>query len=287
MPEPFNISLGGIPIVLTADLKMGEYESVRRASDFISSAAPLISLQIHCGRFPDLIDAPVAFETHRGWQLLQADGKKVISVRTTSEVPHLLGVFPADFRTGEIYTAPSEDSPNHYIFPLASPLGELYMMNLLGSGLGMLFHACGVICQGKGYLFTGNSEAGKTTTARLWQGLPGVQVVNDDKVIVRNVNGEFTLYGTPWHGQGGMALPDSAPLTRIFILKQAPENYATPLQPVEAAVRLLARAFIPLWDSDKIAFILQFLDELCQAVPCQELGFLPDSSAVDFVRNLP
>ncbi len=35
-----------------------------------------------------------------------------------------------------------------------------------------------------------------------------------------------------------------------------------------------------------MAFILNFLEELCQEVPCQELGFRPDSSAVDFVLGL-
>ncbi len=287
MPEPFQLSLGGIPIVLIADVKLGEYELVRRASDFISSAAPLISLQIHCGWFPELIDAPVTFETNRGWQLLQADEKKVISVRITGQEPHLLGIFPADFRSGDIYVAASEENPNRYLFPLSDPMGELFLMNLLGSGLGILFHACGIIFQGKGYLFTGNGGAGKTTTAQLWQGLPGVQVVNDDKVIVRKIDDEFVLYGTPWHGQGGMALPDSAPLKRVFILKQGPQNNSTPLINVQATSSLLARAFIPLWDAEKITFTLSFLDELSQAIPCQELEFLPDSSAVDFVQNLP
>ena len=31
-----------------------------------------------------------------------------------------------------------------------------------------------------------------------------------------------------------------------------------------------------------MTFTLQFLDELCQAVPCYELGFVPDQSAVEY-----
>jgi len=84
-----------------------------------------------------------------------------------------------------------------------------------------------------------------------------------------------------------MALPDSAPLKQVFILKQAVKNYVTPLLPAQAASSLLTRAFIPLWDAAKMAFTLDFLDELCQSFPCLELGFLPDSSIVDFLRSLP
>ena len=265
----------------------GEYELIKRASDFVSLIEPEIILHVHCGWFPELPPAAVAFETVVAWQMLQADEKWVINLNPKAHNPKLLGVFSTDFRAGDIYTAQVEAAADRYFFPLASPLGELYMMNLLGTGLGMLFHASGVIYQEKGYLFTGHGGAGKTTMARLWDGLPGVKVVNDDKVILRKEAGGFRLYGTPWHGEGGMALPDSAPVNRIFVLKQANRNSVAPLRPGKAASRLLARAFVPLWDREKIAFTLKLLDELCQAIPCQELGFLPDPSAVDFVRNLP
>lgn len=286
MPAPFNISLGGIPISLISDQEVGAYELVRRAIEFQSRSEPEITLQVHCGWFPKLDDAQLSFETDHGWQLLQVGEKKVIRVRSAEQDPYQLGIFPSDFRSGDIYIAPFEDTQGHFIFPLSYPMGELFIMNLLGTGLGMLFHACGVIYQGKGYLFTGHGGAGKTTTARMWETVPGAKVVNDDKVILRKEAGEFRMYGTPWHGEGGMVLPDSAPLHRVFILKQADQNTVSSLHPVDAAGRLLARTFVPLWDADKIDYSLKFLDELCQAVPCVELGFLPDYSAVEFVQNI-
>ena len=83
-----------------------------------------------------------------------------------------------------------------------------------------------------------------------------------------------------------MALPDSASLSRVFIVKQADRNYRHPFHPAQAAAGLFTRAFIPLWDHDKITFSVEFLDELCQSIPCYELGFLPEPSIVDFVRNV-
>jgi hypothetical protein len=286
MPECFNLCIGGITITLIPDQILGEYDLVKRAIDFRSSAKPDISLQIHCGWFPTLSDIEVSFQTDSNWKLFKTNGKWVINLNPDQITPNLLGVFPADFRSGDIYTAQSGDAPNRYYFPLVSPMGELFIMNLLGAGLGMLFHAAGVIDRGNAYLFAGHGSAGKSTTAQLWQDLPDVQVVNDDKIIVRKEAGGYRLYGTPWHGVGGIALPDSAPLKRIFILQKADRNFTRRLQPIQATSNLLTRAFLPLWDAEKMEFTLKFLDELYQSVPCEELGFLPESSVVDFVRNL-
>jgi hypothetical protein len=60
-----------------------------------------------------------------------------------------------------------------------------------------LFHGCGVLANGKGYLFTGPSGAGKTTVARL----AGTRMVlNDEAVLLRNGGGELWLGGTPLLG---------------------------------------------------------------------------------------
>lgn len=286
MPAPLSINLGGIAISLNPDLFKGEYEGIGRAREFFSNGASEISLQIHFGYFPDLGLEKAAFETKQGWQFFHTNGKRFFRTRTTTLDPSLIGVFEPDFRSGEIFTAACPDESERFLFPFSYPMGELFMMSLLGTGLGMLSHAAGVIYEGKGYLFTGNGGAGKTTTARLWQALPGSRVVNDDKVILRKVAGEFRLYGTPWHGEGGMALPEWAPLEKVFILKKAKSNTSTPLTPAEAVTGMVGRAFVPLWEREAMDFTLTFLDELSQNVDCRELHFLPDASAVDFVLNL-
>ena len=111
----------------------------------------------------------------------------------------------------------------------------------------------------------GSAPAGKSTTARLWGGLCDARVLNDDHTIVRKINDEFCVYGTPWHGIAGTALAEDAPLKKIFILKHTPTNQAVRLPPAQAAAMLLVRAFAPLWSAPAMEFTLQFLDELCQA----------------------
>ena len=83
-----------------------------------------------------------------------------------------------------------------------------------------------------------------------------------------------------------MALPDHAPLEQIFILKQARQNLANPLAPFVAVSHLLGRIFPPLWSANGMGFTLEFLEDLCNTIPCYELSFLPEPSVVEYVRCL-
>jgi hypothetical protein len=286
MPEACKYQIGDITIAVIPNTAEGEFANLGRFPDFTAAGPAEVSLGVFCGQVPDApVEKPV-FDTQLGWRLYQSQDRSIVWVRSADQDPYLVGVFANDYHSGEIYTTFSQSNPDQYLFPLSYPLGELYMASLLGTGYGVMQHACGVIYQGSGLLFTGVGGAGKTTTARLWESRKGARVLNDDHIIVRKNGSQFYIYGTPWHGQGGMALPEEAPLKRIFVLKQALTNQAIPLPPARAASDLLVRSFSTFWDKSGMSFTLKLLAELCQQVPCYELGFVPDSSAVDFVCNL-
>jgi len=272
MPESVTLDLGGVSIQLIPDRKTGEFHFVKKTALFISQTEPDITLNIHCGSVPEINHQKVVFETNVGWKLGQMDGKLIIDVPTKES--HQVGVFPIDFSTGDIYVGSKKENSECFVFPLAYPMGELFMMNILGSGLGVLMHAAGVIYEGQGYLFAGQGGAGKTTCARFWQKLPGAQVINDDKVILRWEDGVIQIYGTPWHGEGGMALPLCAPLKQLYILLQSEQNDITFIPPLQMV-------------KEKLDFTLHFFEHLIQIIPCRELGFVPDFSVVDFVLNTP
>ncbi len=285
MPECITLSIGGISILLSPDQASGQFQIPEFFPQFTATTAPQIELKVHCGWFPPG-NGQLIFETVQGWKIYETSSARIITLGHQILDPYVVGIFTPDFRSGEIHVTRADPSTDSFVFPLTYPMGELFMMNLLGTGLGLLCHASGVIYNGKAYLFTGHGGIGKTTTARLWARRPGAHVVNDDKVIVRKEGGRFWMYGTPWPGEGKMALPEKAPLEGVFMLKQADRNAVTDLSPAETVGRLLARAFLPLWDRDKVNNSLQFLQALTQAVPCREFGFVPDMSAVDFVLGL-
>lgn len=231
--------------------------------------------------------AELLFDAAPLWQLFR-DGER-LRFRFHSEVhgplPYKEAWFAPDLSHAEVVLRRDLFEPADAIDPLAYPLDELLVQELLARGRGVELHACGVISNGRGTLFVGQSGAGKTTIARLWQPVSGVTVASDDRIIVRGDGDRFVLHGTPWHGEAELAAPVSAPLSAVFLLAHGPRHAVTPLSPAQAAARLFACSFLPLWNRDGVDFTLAFLGALAGAVPCRELGFVPEPSVVDFVTE--
>jgi len=170
--------------------------------------------------------------------------------------------------------------------PLEFPLDELLVNAYLAPRRGVELHSCGIIDGGQGLLFIGNSGDGKTTTARLWQNGPA-EIVSDDRVIVRDEDGVWMMYGTPWHGEAEICSAGRAPLRRIYVLDKSSRsrNGVTPLRPAEAAARLFACAFPPFHDAGDLGRIVDTLGDLAASVPVGRLSFANDPTAVAFVRQ--
>ncbi len=191
--------------------------------------------------------------------------------------------------------------------PLGYPLDELLIMHRLTQEKGIELHSCGIVRpDGTGNLFVGHSGAGKSTTTRLWTAREDVEVLSDDRIIVRrdeggaqddraqkqippsslrsrgrNDKGLMRMYGTPWHGEAAYASPGSAPLSRIFILEHGRGNVLTRLSPSQAVGELFARSFVPFHRHEYIDSALEFLQELVGAVPCYHYAFEPTEAAVE------
>ena len=106
-------------------------------------------------------------------------------------------------------------------YALDSLLRVLLTWQLLGHH-GFLLHAATVMRNGKAYLFTGRSGAGKSTVASL---SPQGSVLTDEISLLRRGNGVWRAYGTPFWGEFRAAGSNtSAPVAGIFRLLQAAEN---------------------------------------------------------------
>lgn len=203
------------------------------------------------------------------------------------------------------------------VAPLEYPLDELLIMHRLTQEKAIELHGCGIVrADGVGNLFVGHSGAGKSTTTRLWTALEDVEVLSDDRIIVRRESAEkqvphfrlaavrndkaqqdcaarndnakykIRMYGTPWHGEARYASPNSAPLARIFILEHGHGNVLTPLSPSQAIAELFARSFVPFHRHEYVESALAFLEEVVDSVPVYGFAFEPDHRAVDTILNL-
>jgi hypothetical protein len=138
---------------------------------------------------------------------------------------------------------------------------------------------------GRGYLFVGQSGAGKTTLARLWLAKKEGLILSDDRVVLRRDEEGLWMHGTPWHGEEPLASPERARLSAIFFLEQAGRHGLRPVAGANAVARLFAACFPSFYSAPAIDFTLGFLAAAAQRVPCFELRFAPTGSVVAFVRG--
>jgi hypothetical protein len=81
------------------------------------------------------------------------------------------------------------------------------------------------------------------------------------------------------------ASPNSAPLTRIFVLEHGQGNVITRLTRSQAVGELFARAFVPFHRHEYIENALSFLEHLASSVPCYRYSFEPDERAVEKIQQ--
>jgi hypothetical protein len=109
-----------------------------------------------------------------------------------------------------------------------------------------LLHGAGVVRDGKGYVFFGQSGAGKTTSSSLiHESDPHATRVGDDAVIIQvDSQGEARLHGAPLGCGYSSDAPEpvSAPLAGLYALKQADAHAIEPLSPSQGMAALLASA---------------------------------------------
>jgi hypothetical protein len=241
--------------------------------------------------FSDAVGIPSGqpvFDSGGVWKL-HRDGTRhrfVFSSTALGPLPYKEATFESDFTSGEVMLRRACFQPAQGLWPLEYPLDELIVQGLLARGRGAEIHACGIAdASGRGLLFVGQSGAGKTTMARLWEGVGETRVLSDDRIIVRRVGSSFTMYGTPWHGEAALAEPASAPLTGVFFLEHGAANDLHALRGAAAATRLFACGFPPFHDRDGLDFTLSFFADLAAEVPCHELRFAPDAHVVELVQS--
>jgi hypothetical protein len=195
-------------------------------------------------------------------------------------------IFNTDFGYGDIYVALPRDSQYILLYPQHSFLNLAIMANLLGSGRAIALHACGINDNGRGVLFAGLSDSGKTTLANLWKDRQGVTVLGDERLFLRKRQNQYWMYGSPLKSRANLFSPEGVPLERIFFIKHADGNVAYLKRGKDAVISLLTHSYPDWYYHMSIQYPLDFCIELSQRVPCYDLGFVPSQEVVDFVRGL-
>ncbi len=163
----------------------------------------------------------------------------------------------------------SSDYPMHYIEFL-----EIYRVicDYVVANGGMLMHGAVIEYNSNAYMFTAPSGTGKTTHIRLWKKLYGdkVHVINGDKPLMRFIDGECIVYGTPWCGKEHYNRNVKAPLRGIVLLSRGEENSIERISPDKFNAFLLKQVYMPK-SREGMLKSLDFADKLFSTVPLYSL----------------
>lgn len=143
---------------------------------------------------------------------------------------------------------------------------------------GTFLHASAVLLDGKAYLFSANSGTGKSTHTEKWCRLFGARYLNDDKPVLRLIDGVWMAYGTPWSGKHDLSSPEGAPVGGIAFLQRGTENSICPMPSHKAVPNLMAQSLWKL-NRSQMQVQLELADHLLRNVPVWELTCRNDDDA--------
>jgi hypothetical protein len=266
------VEIGGVPIALST-CDEGFLDLLRRRYDgFLSSSRPEFGLEF------DLTSAELAFDD---------------DVRVCREGDEWLlqrGDFRArwDPRTGQ---GGVRQNANPY--SLDSVLRIVHSLILAERG-GFLLHSASAICNGRAYLFSGVSGAGKTTMTRLAPA--DITLLTDEISYVRPSNDRpnndrpsdygYHAFGTPFAGELAKAGENcAAPIAALFFLEQGPENQVDELTSADAVRRLMRNILFFAEDRALVEKLFATACDFVARVPIRRLTFYPDVRVWDLVRN--
>lgn len=152
---------------------------------------------------------------------------------------------------------------------------------------GFFLHCSCLKYKGEAIIFTAPSGTGKSTHASLWRRHfeDEVEMINDDKPLVREKDGTFIIYGTPWNGKHGLGNNIAAPIKTIVFLRQAPTNTAAPVSAVEALALLLQQTVLPS-DKAQLSKLLDLLGKLVETIPMYRLECTISDEAVTTIHDM-
>jgi hypothetical protein len=169
-------------------------------------------------------------------------------------------------------------------YSIDAVLRILHSLILAGQG-GFLVHAASAICDGRAYLFSGVSGAGKTTMTRLAPA--DITLLTDEISYLRPSVDGYAAFGTPFAGELAKADENcTAPVSALFFLEKGAENRVDELSSAEAVRRLMRNILFFAEDRGLVEKLFATACDFVARVPIRRLTFYPDARVWDLVRNL-
>jgi len=221
------------------------------------------------------------------WTILEDCPKThylVVLQNTEKGVPYRIVITDRRFSDFLIYSKPNQYNDLH---PLEYPVADLSVTGYINiNKIGIILHSACISLNGKGCLFAGISGSGKSTISQIWQTDKDVDVLTDERVLIRQFREGIWAFGTPWHGTERIHKNKGTSIEHIFFIKHGKTNKANRISKIDAANRLIVRCFPSFWNREGLTFALDFCLMIASGVKCYELEFVNNTSIIGYIKSI-
>lgn len=149
----------------------------------------------------------------------------------------------------------------------------------------MILHASFVNTEYGGILFTGPSGVGKSTQADLWVKYRDAELINGDRTILRNKDGLWKAYGSPYAGSSRCYVNKSCRIRAVVVLKQAENCHIQRMDPAPAFIRLYSEMVVNIWNPEYVDGITDMIRDFVTKIPVYLFAATPEKEAVGLLSN--
>jgi len=283
--------VAGITVRLTADAPITDQTFDPKFKQFQVDrpGADTISIRHHFS-LPDLTNAKLGREVYHQapWAIYRQENAWLylgISPDESDRMLHQVAIFSEDYSCAHIYNPDDTVFRRGVLQSLTMfPTDQIWLARILADRQACFLHSSGVILHGRGLLFVGHSEAGKSTIVKLVE--QRGEILCDDRNIVRRWPHGFRIHGTWSHGEVPVVSAASAPLRAILFLEKAGHNHLIPIDDRKEIVhRLLPCIIKPLVTADWWDKTLDVAERIAAEVPAYRLQFDRSGRVVDVLEG--
>lgn len=293
--------IAGITVRIESDLDLSKikFKDELKAFEVPGPGEDNVSYR-HYFELPDLTGKDLGEELYRKspWAISR-NKTGTWFYRGISPIPgdpslHRVAVFNKDHTRGTIYSRPDDEArilKDGWQSLSLFPTDQIWLGPLLADRNAVLIHSAAAIVSGKGFVFVGHSEAGKSTTMEMLkkahrENILDAEILCDDRNVIRKWPEGWRVHGTWSHGTTADVSPSDAPLAGILFLKQDKANIIEPLLDRKEIWRMLLATLIrPMVTSEWWQKELDVLEKIVAEIPCYTMHFDKSGAIIHIIAG--